>query len=238
MAERVFEGNKKWVEKVHLRAPGELARMANGQEPHSAIIECADSRMHIVKSGGMHLGEIFTITQNAGNIIDRHDHGTSANAAYFIRHLLKTKPGEEDREGLVWVVGHYNCGGIKALDHLATVEKEIKKHLKKALPAKKFVDRAIRENNLEVSEEDRHRMIVEANMLLQTANLMKVAYVKEAMKKGKLTIANAVYDVGTGELHKGFPTLDRYGLTEDAARWFMKPALVRTIRALFIGKKR
>jgi len=91
---------------------------------------------------------------------------------------------------------------------------------------------------LDVSEGDRHKLIVEANVMLQTANLMKVPDVRNAMRLGKITIANAVYDVGTGELRRGFPTLDRYGLIEDAATWFMKPELVRTIRALFIKKKK
>lgn len=106
--ERLREGNKRFVEGSHGRAPltGERRRMelTAGQEPFAIILGCSDSRVpaEIVFDQG--LGDLFVI-RVAGNIVAPSQVGS----VEFAAHRFGTP--------LVVVLGHTQCGAI-----LATLE--------------------------------------------------------------------------------------------------------------------
>lgn len=101
---KIKEGNKNF-KKMHLKHPNlskeRLHALEKGQQPIAAILCCSDSRVppEIIFDQG--LGDLFEI-RNAGNVLDDHVIGS---VEYAVKHL-----GVK----LVIVMGHENCGAVKA----------------------------------------------------------------------------------------------------------------------------
>ncbi len=108
--DRLMQGNRRYVEgqplRVHqsLQLPGNLA---DGQSPFAVLVGCSDSRVpaEIVFDQGV--GDLFVI-RTAGH---RVDDIAIASVEYAVREL-KVK--------LVVVLGHQDCGAIKAAMNLPT----------------------------------------------------------------------------------------------------------------------
>jgi carbonic anhydrase len=101
---KLKNGNKNFSQ-MHLHHPDvskkRLYEIEKGQHPFAIIISCSDSRVppEIIFDQG--LGDLFEI-RNAGNVFDDHVVGS---VEYAIVHL-----GVK----LVMVLGHQDCGAVKA----------------------------------------------------------------------------------------------------------------------------
>jgi carbonic anhydrase len=110
---RLIEGNKRYVEGSLHRSPHETPHRPDllaAQFPFAVIVGCSDSRVpaEIVFDQGV--GDLFVI-RTAGH---RVDDIAIASVEYAVREL-KTR--------LVLVLGHQNCGAIKAaIDLPASIE--------------------------------------------------------------------------------------------------------------------
>ncbi|MCT4574805.1 MAG: carbonic anhydrase [Alphaproteobacteria bacterium] len=88
-----------------------LKRLENAQNPSTVIVACSDSRVDPALITNANYGDIFVI-RNVANIIPPCEndysthHGTSSALEYAVRNLKV--------DNLI-VMGHSNCGGIKAL---------------------------------------------------------------------------------------------------------------------------
>ncbi|MBX3095990.1 MAG: carbonic anhydrase [Fimbriimonadaceae bacterium] len=102
--DRLKEGNARFAND-HAAHPHQDANrrstVAGGQHPYAVVVTCADSRLspEILFDEG--LGDLFVI-RVAGNVADRF---ALASIEYAVGHL-DTK--------LIAVVGHSNCGAVKA----------------------------------------------------------------------------------------------------------------------------
>lgn len=102
--EKLIVGNKHFVT-TRMKHPDESkkrrAELEKGQHPFVAILSCSDSRVppEIIFDQG--LGDIFEI-RNAGNVVDDHVIGS---IEYAVVHA-----GVK----LVVVMGHEDCGAVKA----------------------------------------------------------------------------------------------------------------------------
>lgn len=212
-------GNRKFIAKAENKRPGVFESRVKGQDPHTLVVECADSWAGLGQVTHTPFGNIFGLAKNAGNIVDHKEDSVLANATYALNHL----PGIN----LIVVQGHYDCGGIKGLDALGSskLEPEVQAHLKKALPALKVVDRMIREGK--IPSEDRHTAIVEANVLLQEQNLQRIAAVRKLLQNKEVQMRGSVYDPHSGQLHWGYPTLEKHGLVEEVRSAFRPPSRSR-----------
>jgi carbonic anhydrase len=81
-----------------------------GQQPLAAVIACADSRLDPSTIFDAPPGALFVI-RNVGNLVPPYQpdgayHGTSAALEFAVREL---------RIGTLMVMGHAQCGGVKAL---------------------------------------------------------------------------------------------------------------------------
>jgi carbonic anhydrase len=103
--ERLMEGNQRFYN-FHPVHPDEdisrLKKVQEGQHPIAVVICCSDSRLSPELIFDQGLGDLFVI-RTAGNIIGGVELGS---VEYAVEHL---------GVNLVMVMGHENCGAVKAL---------------------------------------------------------------------------------------------------------------------------
>jgi len=145
------------------------------QEPFAAVLSCADSRVPVELIFDQTIGHIF-VTRIAGNIATSE---IIASLEYGVA-VLGVK--------VLLVIGHSNCGAVKAAMKADSVPGQISalyQHLKPAV---------------DQSGGDMEKAIA-ANAKYQ-ADLLR-AYspvMKDAIKAGKLAIQSGVYTLATGKV--------------------------------------
>ena len=184
---KLKEGNARFVASPELCALDLTKRrteVAKGQAPWATILACADSRVPPeLIFGGLNLGELF-VCRNAGNTADTDVLGTIEYG------------GEHLGSPLIVVVGHSNCGAVKAACEVAKTGAELPGHIglmvDAILPAAKaemgkegdFVANTVRENARRIAEKiGRESKII-----------------KHLVHEGKVKIAYAVYDLDSGKV--------------------------------------
>ena len=130
-------------------------------------------------------GDLFVI-RVAGNIIATDVVGS---LAYAIRHL---------QTSLVVVMGHESCGAVTAaVDALAGRGHEPR--LIAALIA--AIEPGLKDLPDELTGEDRIHAAVEANVRWSMRQLAAIPEGQLVLKKEKVTLAGAVYDIATGKVN-------------------------------------
>ncbi len=143
------------------------------QEPFAALLSCADSRVPVELIFDQTIGHIF-VTRVAGNVVTPE---IIASLEYGAAVL-----GTE----VILVMGHANCGAVKATIQGKEVPGQISALFPHIQPA---VDQA--GPNLEAT--------TKANAKIQAALLRESSTVISAMvKQGKVKVVAGYYDVGTG----------------------------------------
>jgi carbonic anhydrase len=143
------------------------------QEPFAAVLSCADSRVPVELLFDQSIGHVF-VTRVAGNIVTSE---IIASLEYGAA-VLGTK--------VIVVMGHSNCGAVKATIQGKEVPGQISALYAHIQPA---VDQA--GTNLEAA--------TKANAKIQAALLRQASpVISGLMKESKLKVAAAYYDLGTG----------------------------------------
>jgi carbonic anhydrase len=145
------------------------------QEPFAAVLACADSRVPVELVFDQTIGHIF-VTRVAGNIVTPE---IIASLEYSVAVLgVKT----------LLVLGHSNCGAVKAAMKADTVPGQISSlypHLRQAVEQSGgSFDKAI-EGNTKIQAE-----------LLRTSSTV----IRDAVKSAKLNVEAGVYDLATGRV--------------------------------------
>lgn len=83
------------------QGPNDIRRLASGQQPHSIVLSCSDSRVPPEVLFDQKLGEIFVV-RTAGESLDAM---AIASIEYAVSHL---------GSNLIVVMGHESCGAVKA----------------------------------------------------------------------------------------------------------------------------
>jgi carbonic anhydrase len=148
---------------------------ADKQEPFAAVLACADSRVPVELIFDQTIGHIF-VARVAGNMVTPE---IIATLEYGVAAL-----GVK----VVLVLGHTNCGAVKAAMKSDTVPGQISvlyKHLRPAVEKSGGnLDKAI-ELNAEHQTD-----------LLRTSSTV----IRDALKGGKLKVESGVYDLATGKV--------------------------------------
>lgn len=101
---KLMDGNRRFVSETYDRGdigPGRRAEISKGQRPFAVIVDCSDSRVVPEFIFDQGLGDLFVI-RTAGNIVDDIAIGS---VEYAVKHLGVR---------LVLVLGHDDCGAVKA----------------------------------------------------------------------------------------------------------------------------
>lgn len=151
--------------------------MAGGQHPAAAILTCSDSRVPPEILFDQGLGDLFVV-RSAGNVLDD---AVLGSIEYAVAHLGTR---------LVIVLGHTNCGAVRA----AMANAEAEGHIG-------FVTKALQAavNEVRHIEGDTYDLASQRNVELTVAALKSSGPIL-AKLEGELEIIGCYYDLDSGRV--------------------------------------
>jgi carbonic anhydrase len=187
---RLEEGNARFAE-GRAAFPDQSRKRREGigagkQRPFVSVLSCADSRVPPELVFDQGLGDLFVV-RSAGQVLDSAVTGTlQFGIAEFGTPLLV-------------VLGHTNCGAVKA-----TIEALEKKQAASGTDIDALVGAiapAVREaEELGAGKKDLVTMSVDANVERVVEQLSESKIISVALKSRKLRILGAVYDLVSGDV--------------------------------------
>jgi carbonic anhydrase len=161
-------------------------RIASAQKPFAAIIACADSRISPPLIFDVDNGNLF-LSRVAGNSIDV---ATLGSTEYAVA-VLGVK--------LVMVLGHSDCGAVKAAIEVAKGTKSYPASKYGAIGA--FVDAILPPIKSLPTAQRTLESATAANASAQAKSIAaKGPIIKPAVDAGKIRVVSAVYDIATGKV--------------------------------------
>ena len=179
--ERLMAGNRRYVEgKIHEQGRDVFKReqLVEGQTPFAVIVSCSDSRVppEIIFDQG--LGDTF-IVRVAGNVLGMLE----KESVLFGADALKAP--------LIFVLGHSNCGAIKAALQGGEAIRDIPEVAKQLAPALKVKP-----------EKDIPRLeqVIKTNVEYVRDHLKAIPLLAQFIKENRLMIIGGYYELETGKV--------------------------------------
>ncbi len=178
--DRLKAGNNRFIEDKldgKLQDSGRRASLVSGQEPHTIVLSCADSRVvpELIFDAG--IGELFVI-RVAGNVANT---SSVASIEYAVAHLGSL---------VLLVMGHESCGAVTA----ARAGGDNGANLNTLLG---YIQPAVEQS----SEDDHINDVVKLNAELTAKELIaKSDIISKAVESGQLKIMPAYYNLGSGKV--------------------------------------
>lgn len=169
---------------------------AQGQHPLAAVLACSDSRVppEIIFDQG--LGDLFVV-RVAGNVAATDEIGS---IEYAVDHL---------NTPLVVVLGHTQCGAVKAVLEGAKVSPNIAALVE---PIKPAVARA-KEDQPGAAQDVLLAAAIKDNVWQAIADMLEQSpIIREKVKAGQVRVVGAVYDIDTGKVEWLGPHPDQESL--------------------------
>ncbi len=183
--QRLVRGVERFRSEVRDQLSPLLSELADGQEPHTLIVACADSRVAPSLITGAQPGEIFVV-RNIGALVPpssaevRNDEGAAIEYAVQVlgvRNLV--------------VCGHSKCGAMKALKG---------GEIPSDLVALGRWSRTAREIVPDLSAFESVDAATRATTVRQVENVLSYPAVAEKAARGELTVTAWFYDVERAEV--------------------------------------
>jgi carbonic anhydrase len=175
----LMEGNKRFTSGKSTAHDQDLAILKQHteekQEPFAAVLSCADSRVPVELVFDQTIGHLF-VTRLAGNLITPEIIGSLEYGAA----VLGTK--------VILVMGHSNCGAVKA-----TIQgKEVPGQISSLFP---HIRPAVDQGGTDLAAATKANAKIQAKLLSEGSTV-----ISGLVKAGKVKIASAYYDLGTGSV--------------------------------------
>jgi carbonic anhydrase len=183
----LLRNNQAWADSIKRDDPDFFRRLSNQQAPEYLWIGCADSRVPANQIVDLMPGELF-VHRNVANVVVHTDFNC-LSVLQFAIEVLKVKH--------ILVVGHYNCGGVRAalLDQGFGLLSNWLRHVQDV----RDKHQAVLDN--QPSEQDRVDRLCELNVVEQVGHVCQNSIVQDAWKREqRLTVHGFVYDVADGLL--------------------------------------
>lgn len=184
--QKLIDGNERFIKGKSIHPDESMSRVQeikSAQHPFAIVVSCSDSRVspEIVFDQG--LGDIFSI-RTAGNVIGDLELGS---IEYAVEHL---------HCNLIVVLGHENCGAIKAF--LEDNGEKHNDHIGKIL---EYLNDEKEEQEAGVKVNHNVPLAVQANVkhgvtLLEHSKPI----LEESVEHKQLKIVGALYDLSTGKV--------------------------------------
>jgi carbonic anhydrase len=182
----LLDNNKRWAADTEAREPGFFSRLLKQQTPQYLWIGCADSRVPANELVDLLPGELF-VHRNVANVVVHSDLNCLSVMQFAVDHLKVRH---------VIVVGHSNCGGVRAALYdlrVGLVENWIR-HVQDV--------RRMHQDWLDaVPESRRVDALCELNVLEQARNACHTTVVQDAWARGQEIVVHGwVYGLHNGLL--------------------------------------
>lgn len=183
----LMEGNKRFINNAPRQYDTTKIRQEtkNHQYPFASILSCSDSRTNIDTIFDQNLGDLFSV-RLAGNIASTEAIGSLEFSCKYLGSRL------------IVVMGHSNCGAIKAAcdDYKGGNIGEIIKLIAPAVAAEKSV-------NDKEQRDSKNELFVEKVSFLNVQKqietiLQKSSIISEMVKDKKIGIVAGVYSLSSG----------------------------------------
>ncbi|WP_428504770.1 carbonate dehydratase [Roseateles sp.] len=184
--QELLDSNKQWAADTELREPGFFSRLLKQQTPQYLWIGCADSRVPANELVNLLPGELF-VHRNVANVVV-HSDLNCLSVMQFAVDALKVKH--------IIVVGHSNCGGVKAalldartglVDNWLRHVQDVRNHHSEWLDS--------------IAAEQRVNALCELNVLEQARNACQTTVVQDAWARGQEIVVHGwVYGLHNGLL--------------------------------------
>lgn len=166
-----------------------------GQHPRALVIACCDSRCDPALLTDSDPGDMF-VARNVANLVPPHNQATlfaaTSSAIAFAIHNLEVEH--------IIVMGHAQCGGIRALMENkppgCDEEELIAKWLVIAADARQRVMKELPDKPLPVQI----RACEQAAILVSLDNLLSYPWISRRVGEGKLALHGWYFDMDNGEL--------------------------------------
>ncbi|MEQ9464444.1 MAG: carbonate dehydratase [Haliea sp.] len=183
--DELFANNRAWAQSVKTTDPDFFEKLANQQAPEYLWIGCSDSRVPANQIVGLLPGEVF-VHRNVANMVVHTDFNCLTVLQYAV-DVLRIKH--------VLVVGHYNCGGVRAafenrdnglIDNWLRNIKDVQQRHRRRIAA---LD----------NDDDRVNLLCELNVISQVSNVCHTTIVQNAWSRGQpLSVHGWVYSLRDG----------------------------------------
>jgi carbonic anhydrase len=209
--QKLIQGLHKFQSEVFSAQRSFFERLADGQQPETLFITCADSRINpnlLTQTGP---GELF-ILRNAGNIIPPYGAnnggagGESATIEYAVQVL-----GVKD----IIVCGHSHCGAMAALLTNGDGARDLPA-VQQWLGHAETTRRIIRENYRHLEGKALLTAAIEENVLVQLESLRTHPSVRAKLAARQVRLHGWVYKIETGEVFAYNPTSGQFERLGDA----------------------
>ena len=184
---QLFDNNRRWSAERRAEDPEFFARLAALQTPPYLWIGCSDSRVPANDIVGLLPGELF-VHRNVANVVVHTDLNCLSVIQYAV-DVLKVQH--------VMVVGHYNCGGVRAVldgGQFGLIDNWLR-HVEDVRSMHADLVAAVPPGP------ERVNRLCELNVLEQAANVSETTIVRDAWARGQpLAIHGWVYGLEDGLL--------------------------------------
>lgn len=185
----LMDGNARFVS-GKISAPEIKKRIeisANGQYPKAVVLSCVDSRVPVEMVFDQGIGDVF-VARVAGNVEDPDLLGSME----FATKLAGAK--------LVFVLGHSECGAVKAACDGGAELGNLTGLLDKMKPAVEAVQ-GFKAEERSSKNKDFVEKVIEQNVRQTIADIRKNSPVLAEMEtSGSIKIVGGVYDLNTGKV--------------------------------------
>ena len=189
--DRLIEGYRRFRSEIWPGNHKSFETLAEeGQTPHTLVIACADSRVDPRQIFGAGPGEIFVST-NVAAMVPAYmpggvAQGTCAVLEYAVRVLKVSR---------IAVLGHSQCGGVKAL--VAGVPPELREFVEPWMAIAADV-----RNTVPPADGAQQKHYETEVVKLTLANIGTYPWVAEAVEAGLLRLDGFHFDIATGSLSR------------------------------------
>jgi carbonic anhydrase len=184
---RLRAGNRRFVEGKtrHAHESADWRKMLTvGQHPFVTLLCCSDSRVPPELVFDQGFGELFVI-RVAGNVIAADVLGS---IQYAVRHLATP---------LLVVMGHEECGAVTAAVESLDGKGREPKYIEALV---KLIEPGLAQLPRNLNKKARINAAVEANVRWSMKQLAELPEGSWALEKKVITLAGAVYELGTGSV--------------------------------------
>ncbi|MTJ06931.1 MULTISPECIES: carbonic anhydrase [unclassified Anabaena] len=178
---RLLAGNQRFVnqkQRSSQLSPERLKKTAQAQYPFAAILGCADSRVPTETIFDQGIGDLFVV-RVAGNVAN----DVAIGSLEYSTAVLGSQ--------LIVVLGHQNCGAVKAAMQTEPAPGRIGIIIEQIKPALR---------NTKLNENNTNNAVI-ANINYQIQKMQKSSVILDKLvKAGKLKIIGAFYNLATGKI--------------------------------------